>query len=67
MSKECPFNKEYCDSNCALYINPDDLNETVKNKLSSIGVITKEEGICSFKVIALSSSRYIFEKSLTGF
>lgn len=67
MNQECPFNKEYCDSKCALYINPNDLNETVQNKLSSIGVISKDDGICSFKVMALSSSRFIFEKSLTGF
>lgn len=65
--KECPFNKDKCDENCALYITPKELNETVKNKLSSIGIIERETGICSLKNMALCFSRYIFENTVTNY
>ncbi len=62
--KNCPFKKEICDSTCALYIKDTDLNETVRNRLRAIGVINHdEEGICSFKNIALAQDRYIFENT----
>ena len=61
--KSCPFNKEKCNSNCGLYINPEELNETVKNKLASIGVLSRETGICSLKNIALCMSRNVFENT----
>ena len=61
--RDCPFNREKCDSDCALYITPDELNETVRNKLASIGIISRTEGICSFKNIALVASRFMFEKN----
>ena len=64
--KDCPFNREQCNSLCALYIAPEELNETVKNKLASIGVIDRKEGICSIKNMALCMSRYIFEKNSSG-
>ncbi len=61
--KKCPFNQAECSAECELYISPDELNETVRNKLASIGIISREKGICAFKNIALCSSRYIFEHS----
>lgn len=65
--KKCPFNRDMCDSECALYISPDELNETVKNKLASIGVISRDKGLCSLKNIALTGSRFIFENTKTNF
>lgn len=62
--KNCPFKNDVCDSSCALYISNNELNETVKNRLKSIGVINyNEEGICSFKNLALAQSRFIFENT----
>lgn len=66
-SKNCPFKNEKCCSECALYIAPDELNESVKNKLASIGVISRDTGICSFKNMALNMSRYIFENTSAGY
>ncbi|MDD3150356.1 MAG: hypothetical protein PHV68_05940 [Candidatus Gastranaerophilales bacterium] len=67
MVKKCPFNKEDCTAECAMYIAPDDLNETVKNKLVSLGVlISRNEGICSLKNIALSLDRHMFENTSVG-
>ena len=65
--KNCPFSKEKCDSTCAVYISPEELNETVKNKLASIGVINRDTGICAFKNMSLCLSRYIFENTSTGY
>jgi hypothetical protein len=65
--KECPFNRDQCNKECALFIDPQDLNETVKNKLASLGVLDRNNGICSFKNIALCMNRYIFENTSTGF
>ena len=62
----CPFNSEKkCDNSCPLFISPDDLNEFVVARLSSIGVIDRTKGSCSLKVLALSQSRHIFEKTNT--
>lgn len=63
MENTCPFKDERpCNSNCALFITPDELNETFRNKLRSIGVLS-ESGMCSLKNIALTESRKIFESS----
>lgn len=62
----CPFSTEKkCDEKCPLFISPNDLNEFVTARLSSIGVIDRTKGYCSFKVLALSQSRAIFEKTNT--
>ena len=61
--KICPFRGDKdCDDSCALYISPEELNETVVNKLKSIGVLHKE-GLCSLKNLALAESRKIYETS----
>ena len=62
----CPFNSEKeCTKSCPIYIAPEDLNEFVMARLSSIGVINKDKGACSLKVLALSQSRAIFENTNT--
>lgn len=66
-NKKCPFNNNECNSNCSLYINPNELNETVKNKLASLGVIDRNVGLCSLKNIALAMSRNIFENNHNSF
>lgn len=61
--KTCPFKSgAICDSSCALYIDPEELNETFRNKLKSINVLS-DNGMCSIKNIALNESRKIFETS----
>lgn len=66
MTKTCPFsaNKD-CNSDCPLFIAPDDINEFVAARLCSIGVLDKKVGNCSLKVLALSQSRMIFETTKT--
>lgn len=66
MEKKCPFKLEFCNEECALYINPSDLNEYMTSKLSSLGILKRDKGYCSLKVMALSQSRYIFEHSTTN-
>lgn len=61
--KKCPFNNDECSKDCALFIAPEDLNELVSARLTSIGVYDKEKGLCSLKGIALSSSRFMFERT----
>ena len=63
--KNCPFKNAHCEKeNCALYIKSTELNEMVANRLKSIGVITcDDDGVCSFKNMALAQSRYIFENT----
>ena len=62
----CPFSeKRECNKNCPLFIAPEDMNEFVTARLSSIGIIDRNNGDCSFKVLALSQSRAIFEKNNT--
>lgn len=65
MQKKCPFSDKVCDASCPLYIAPDDLNEFVVARLSSIGIISRQEGECSLRMLALSQSRVIFENSNT--
>ncbi len=62
----CPFKKEECNSDCELFIKPEDLNELVVNRLASIGVFNRDRGMCAFKNLALGTSRYIFENSGTS-
>ena len=60
----CPFSNEYCNSECALFISKDELNELVVNRLKAIGVFSdKDGGLCSLKSVALAQSRYIFKNT----
>ncbi len=43
------------------FIKPDDLNEFVTARLSSIGVLSRSEGECSLRMLALSQSRMILK------
>ena len=62
MSKNCPFNStQECSSDCALFIAPEDLNEVVRNKLASLGLFDRENGICSYKHMAMCMGRNIYE------
>lgn len=62
----CPFSeKKECNNTCPLYVSPDDLNEFVVSRLSSIGVMNRTNGSCSLKLLALSQSRAIFENTKT--
>ena len=63
MIKKCPFNFDACTPECALFVAPEDLNELVANRLTSIGVYDKTQGMCAFKNHALAKSREVFEKS----
>ena len=66
MTKTCPFNSEKaCNSDCPLFVSPNDLNEFVSSRLSSIGVLDRQNGYCSLKMLALSQSRMIFENTKT--
>ena len=62
MNKVCPFTDKSCIPECALYISTDELNETVKNRLHSIGVVSMY-GDCSLKNLALAEMRKIFENT----
>ena len=65
-TKTCPFSEnKICNKECPLFISPDDLNEFVTARLSSIGIISRTEGECSLKMLALSQSRAIFENTTT--
>ncbi len=61
----CPFGtaSRECNKECPLYISPDDLNEFVVSRLSSIGVMDRNKGMCSIRMLALSQSRAIFENT----
>ena len=61
----CPFNakNKECNNECQLYISPEDLNEFVVSRLSSIGVMDRTKGMCSLRMLALSQSRAIFENT----
>jgi len=63
--KNCPFQQQICTSECALFIDAENLNELLAARLSSLGVIDKENGMCSLKTIAMSAGRYIFENTST--
>ena len=66
MAKTCPFtqNRE-CNSECPLFVAPEDLNEFVTARLSSIGVIDRQNGSCSLRILAMSQSRMVFENTNT--
>ncbi len=64
--KDCPFKDQKCGSNCALFIDMEELNETVANRLRSIGVLIntgESKGMCAIKNLALAQSRGIFENT----
>ncbi len=62
----CPFSENRtCSAECPLFVSPTDLNEFVTARLASIGIINRDKGSCSLKVLALSQSRSIFEKTNT--
>ncbi len=63
--KYCPFKHEECTSDCALFIASEDLNELLAARLASLGVISKDGGVCSLKTLAMSAGRYIFENTST--
>lgn len=63
--KKCPFNKDICTNECALFIDVENLNELLAARLASLGVLDKDNGICSLKTIAMSAGRYIFENTST--
>ena len=65
MNKICPMNdnNNICDENCALYIQPGELNELVMNRLASLGLLNRTEGICAYKHMALCMGRNIFDMS----
>ena len=64
--KTCPFaENRVCNVTCPLYISPDELNEFVVARLSSIGVLDRAQGECSLKMLALSQGRAIFENTNT--
>lgn len=63
--KKCPFNHEFCTSECALFIDNADLNELLAARLASLGILDKEYGVCSLKTLAMSAGRYIFENTST--
>ena len=63
--KQCPFNHGVCDKSCALFIDVADLNEQLAARLASLGVLDRENGMCSLKTIAMGTSRYIFENTST--
>ena len=64
--KNCPFREQKCDESCSLFISSNELNETVVNRLRSIGVFVgtdEQNGMCALKNLALAQSRCIFENS----
>ena len=63
--KHCPFKHDVCSCECALFIDANDLNELLAARLASLGVLDRENGMCSLKTIAMSSGRYIFENTTT--
>lgn len=63
--KKCPFNKDECTCECALFIDAADLNELLAARLTSLGILDKENGVCSLKTIAMSAGRFIFENTST--
>jgi hypothetical protein len=64
--KSCPFRNCECNAECALYVDPAELNELVRNKLASVGVIDRGKGMCSLKNLSLCMNRLLFE-GMSGF
>ena len=66
MTKTCPFSaNKPCNTECPLFVGPDELNEFMAARLCSIDVLDRKNGSCSLKMLALSQSRMIFENSNT--
>lgn len=66
MTKKCPFSQGDCTPECSLFVSTEDLNELVAARLSSLGVVDKVyTGSCSFKMLAMSGGRFIFENTTT--
>ena len=63
--KQCPFNHNECSFDCALFIDPQDLNELLLSRLASLGVVDRNNGMCSLKTLAMSNARTIFENTTT--
>ncbi|MGN0018150.1 MAG: hypothetical protein ACI37S_03820 [Candidatus Gastranaerophilaceae bacterium] len=63
--KQCPFNNVECNNSCALYIDSEELNELLLNRLTSLGVLNRGKGTCSLKTLAMSNARKIFETTTT--
>lgn len=63
--KNCPFNHGICSAECALFIDTADLNELLAARLASLGILDRDNGVCSLKTIAMSAGRYIFENTST--
>ena len=63
--KKCPFSGGDCTNECSLFVDASDLNELLAARLSSLGVIDKENGMCSLKTLAMTGSRFIFENTST--
>lgn len=63
--KKCPFSKEDCTKECALFIDTADLNELMAARLASLGILDRENGMCSLKTTAMSAGRFIFENTVT--
>ena len=64
-TKNCPFNNSECNKDCALYIDAEELNELLRTRLASLGVLNKDKGTCSLKTMAMSHARSIFENTTT--
>ena len=61
-TKICPFKNCECTPDCMLFISAEELNENVRTRLKSIGVISGN-GDCSLKNIALANIRNIYENT----
>lgn len=61
-TKTCPFKQDKCSPDCMLYIAPEELNENVRTRLRSIGVVSGV-GDCAFKNIALAKIRSMYENT----
>ena len=65
-TRTCPFGGgRECDATCPLYIKSGDMNEFMEARLGSIGVMNRQIGECSIRMIALSQGRMIFENTNT--
>ena len=63
--KKCPFSNSECNDSCGLYIDSNELNELLLNRLKSLGILNKDSGTCSLKTLAMSNARKIFETTTT--
>lgn len=63
--KKCPFSGGDCTNECSLFIAVEDLNELLAARLASLGILDRDNGICSLKSLAMSTGRYMFENTST--